>query len=183
MIILLDFETTGLTLHPRADLKKQPKAIEFGGLLLDADGKWVEEASIMINPGEPITEEITKITGITNDDLKDAPTFAEVLPQIERMFRQARMVVAHNLNFDKQILMGELARLGRVELFPWPKQEMCTVQLYREDYGRNPRLIELYERVMGKPLAQTHRALDDVKAMAEVFLAEELHTFLLPEAA
>lgn len=173
MIIVYDTETTGLTLHPNAEITKQPKMIEFGAVLMDRDGTIVEEASIMVNPGEQITDEITKITGITNDDLKGAPSFAEVLPQIRRIFEQATTVMAHNLPFDKAILRGELARIDCFD-FPWPERELCTVGLYKDGWGRNPRLIELYESVMGKPLAQTHRALDDVKALVEIIQAEEL---------
>lgn len=172
--LIFDTETTGLTLHPEADLGLQPRMIEFGGVLLSLrDGSILVEASILINPGEPLTEEIVKITGITDDLLKDAPPFAAVLPQIEMLFRSAQCVVAHNLPFDRAILRGELRRANRTE-FPWPPREMCTVGLYKEAWGRNPRLAELYEFVMGRPLEQTHRALDDVKAMVEVIQKEEL---------
>jgi len=173
MIIVYDTETTGLTLHPDAPVTKQPKCIEFGGVLLDRNGRVVEEASILINPGEQLSAEITKITGITDADLVDAPPFAEVLPQLRRLFAEADTVMAHNLPFDKAILRGELARLNVYD-FIWPKRELCTVGLYKDQWGRNPRLIELYESVMGKPLAQTHRALDDVHALVEIIQKEEL---------
>lgn len=173
-VLLFDTETTGLTLHPNVDVSKQPRVIEFGGLLLDVGRRIViEEVSMLINPGEPITEEITSITGITNDDLKDAPSFVECLPQLRRFFADASMAVAHNLPFDKAILMGELKRAGAAD-FPWPKQELCTVGVFTDEWGRNPKLTELYEKVMGKPLEQTHRALDDVKALLQIFLATEL---------
>ena len=82
-------------------------------------------------------------------------------------------MVAHNLPFDKAIIRGELARCG-IEDFPWPERELCTVGLHRDAWGRNPRLVELYESVMGKPLAQTHRALDDANALVEIIQKEEL---------
>ena len=173
MIIVIDWETSGLTLHPDAPVHKQPRAIEFGGALLDRNGVVVEEASILINPGEPISAEITKITGITDADLVGAPSFAEVLPQLRRLFAEADTVMAHNLPFDKAILRGELARLD-VHDFIWPKRELCTVGLYKDQWGRNPRLPELYEAVIGEPLAQTHRALDDVHALVEIIQKEEL---------
>ncbi len=174
LLLGYDTETTGLTLHPDADYRKQPRIIEFGGALMDMDtGEIVEEASILIHPGELISDEITKITGITNDDLKDAPTFIQVLPQLRRLFEQATSVVAHNLPFDKAIIRGELKRANVLD-FPWPERELCTVGAYKEFWGYNPKLTLLYEHVMGKPLAQTHRALEDVKAMMEIVRAEEL---------
>jgi len=177
MIIVFDTETTGLTLHPRAPLEKQPRMIEFGAALLDERGETVEEASMLCNPRIPITPEITKITGLTDADVRTAPTFGELLPQLRRLFGEARCVMAHNLPFDRAILRGELARLG-VEDFPWPGQELCTVQLYADAWGRNPRLVELYAAVTGHPLAQTHRALDDVRALVEVVRKEQLWTLL-----
>lgn len=174
MIILIDWETTGLTLHPDAPVHKQPKAIEFGGIALDpATGAVVRELSQLINPGEPVSAEITKITGITNEQLVGQPTFAEFLPQLREFFLGGTCTVAHNLPFDKSILMHELKRLGVTD-FPWPERELCTVGVYKDSWGRNPRLIELYPAVMGKPLEQTHRALDDVRALVEIFQKEQL---------
>src|SRR5690606_26055845 len=133
----------------------------------------IEEASILVNPGVPLEPIITKITGLTDDDLASEPPLADVLPQIWRLFEAAGCVVAHNLPFDKGVLRGELRRLAIAE-WPWPPKEVCTVGLYKEIWGRNPKLLELYEEVMGKPLAQTHRALEDVQAMVEIIQKEEL---------
>jgi hypothetical protein len=66
-----------------------------------------------------------------------------------------------------------LARLNELEV-PWPEIELCTVGLHKDDWGRNPKLIELYAATMGKPLAQTHRALDDVMALVEIIQKAEL---------
>jgi len=174
MIIVFDTETTGLTLHPQAEVRKQPRMIEFGAALLDLKtGEVRDTLNILINPQEPLTPEIVKITGITDDELKDAYPFSTALPAIRLMFSQANCVMAHNLPFDRAILRGELARLNELE-FPWPEREICTVGLHKDDWGRNPKLTELYEATMGKPLAQTHRALDDVMALVEIIQKAEL---------
>lgn len=180
MILVFDTETTGLTLHPDADYRKQPRMIEFGGVLLGARGAVEAELSVLVNPGEPLTPEITKITGITDADLADALPFAEVLPQLRLMFNGATAVVAHNLPFDRAIVQGELRRLNPelATTLRWPAREMCTVGLYAPDWGRNPRLVELYEATMGKPLRQTHRALEDVQALVEIIQQEQLWRFL-----
>lgn len=171
MFLIFDWETTGLTNHPSAST--QPKPIEFGGVLLDASGVEVESLGALVHPGEPITEEITKITGITNQMLDGQPTFAEFLPQLRAFFSKAEVMIAHNLPFDRQILLSALERNGVAD-FPWPKRSFCTVQLYAEEFGYGPRLIQLYEAKLGKPLAQTHRATDDCRALAEVFVSERL---------
>lgn len=171
-IMVFDTETTGLTLHQHAALTKQPRIIEFGGIILDG-GEVVEELSFLIDPQESITEEITKITGLTDADLRGKPVFAALVPELERAFGSCGRVMAHNLPFDKAMMMNDLQRAG-IKHFPWPERETCTVGLYREQWGRNPKLLELYADIMGKPLAQTHRALDDVKALVEIIQEEEL---------
>lgn len=180
LIVVFDTETTGLTLHPDAPLAKQPKIIELGAALLNRKGEVVETLSQLVHPGEEITDEITKITGITNEALKDAPGFERCLPQLRHIFEQAFAVFAHNLPFDKAMLTNDLRRVTSVA-FPWPKQEYCTVGLHRDQWGRNPRLIELYEWAMGKPLPQTHRALDDVMALVEVITTLGLHELAFDE--
>jgi DNA polymerase III epsilon subunit-like protein len=171
-MIVFDFETTGLTLHPDAPLERQPRAIEFGAALIEGT-EILRTINLMINPGEPISAEITKITGITDDDVRDAPGFSDVLPQIADIFGQADCAVAHNLPFDRAILRYELARL-QCGVFPWPAKELCTVGINKEFWGKNPRLIELFEEVAGRPYAQTHRALDDVMALVEIVQIQKL---------
>ena len=180
-IAVFDTETTGLTLHPDADLRKTPRCIEFGGVILSGkDGSIIHECNWLIDPEEDITEEITKITGITTADVRGQQTFAQRVPQIAMYFEMAGAVMAHNLPFDRSIIFGEMARAfpdGDRRRHPpawWPSNELCTVGLYREQWGRNPRLIELYPHILGKPLAQTHRALDDVKALVEIIQHEKL---------
>jgi len=180
LILVFDTETTGLTLHPDAPLHKQPKIIEIGIALLDRNGAIVETINHLIDPQEQITEEITKITGITNDDLKGAFTFAQALPSIRNAFERASAVFAHNLPFDKAMLKNELARAAVYD-FPWPKNEYCTVGIHKEQWGRNPKLTELYEFATGVPLPQTHRALDDVLALVDAMLALDLHTVAFSE--
>lgn len=174
LIVVFDTETTGLPLHPDAPLDKQPKIIELGAALLDSDGKVVDTFQQLLHPGEEITDEITKITGITNDQLKDQPKFGDVLPQLREFFGRAFAVFAHNLPFDKKLLHYDLRRVG-CEDFPWPQQEYCTIGLHRSIWGRNMKMTELYEHALNKPLPQTHRALDDVQALVEIIQALELH--------
>lgn len=180
LIVVFDTETTGLTLHPNAPIAKQPKIIELGAALVDRNGQVVETLSQLVHPGEAITDEITKITGITNADLVGAPVFGSTLPQLRHIFSQAFAVFAHNLPFDKTMLRNDLARVDCLD-FPWPEQEYCTVGIHKEQWGRNPKLIELYAWAIGKPLPQTHRALDDVMALVEVIVALDLHTMAFEE--
>lgn len=131
------------------------------------------EASWLINPGELITPEITKITGITNEMVAEKPLFHVVLPDIRRAFEGVDMFIAHNATFDIDCLKHELQRAGCTD-FPWPPESMCTVQEYVHLFARRPKLTELYEHMLGKPLKQQHRALGDVRALVEIVLQQEL---------
>jgi DNA polymerase III epsilon subunit-like protein len=164
-----DTETTGLILPNVADLDKQPRIIEFALSSLDRQYNIISDHVWLINPGIPITDEITKITGLTDADLKDAPSFIEVLPEIAAVVRQQDRIIAHNAPFDHGMLVNELKRLGLEFKFPYPQEWVCTVQLAHElIYGRRARMIELYKDTMGRELDQTHRALDDVHALVEI---------------
>ena len=174
MILVFDTETTGLTLHPDAPLAKQPQMIEFGAVLLSREtGEVVEEYNSLVNPGVSLPPEITRITGLRDEDLVGAPSFEGIMPEVFRLFEKSTCLMAHNLPFDIAILRGELARYNVIN-WPWPDYELCTVGVYRDIWGRNPRLLELYEHVLGRPLAQTHRALDDVLALVEIIQKENL---------
>jgi len=153
-LIIYDTETTGLVKHPYAPLTKQPRMIEFGAAALSLkDGKVVKKFKQLINPGEPVTAEITRITGIANDDL-----------------------LAHNEPFDRAIIDYELRRAKRE--FKWP-QTFCTIGLYRALWGRDMKLTELYQSIVGKELDQKHRALSDVEALVEIVQKEKLWKVLV----
>lgn len=176
--LIFDTETTGIPKHPNAKMKVQPRIIEFGAVLVDVDCRVLEEFSILIQPEERLEPIITKITGLTDNDLAGRPLFKEVLVEVQRAFSSADLMIAHNLPFDVNMIQLELQRLGKENEFTWPAAGLCTVQEFAEFYGRRPRLIQLYEDTLGKPLAQTHRASDDCIALAEIISKKGiLHDF------
>lgn len=168
--LIFDTETTGLVLHPRAKDELQPRIIEWGGLLVDGAGNELEELDVLINPGMPLQPVITKITGITDDDLRGQPPFSAVMPLVYNMFKRADVLIAHNLPFDRRMMELELSRANALDEWPWPRIMLCTVQEHAEEWGHRPKLTELYEYYTGTRLAQSHRAIDDVRALKEVCL-------------
>jgi DNA polymerase III subunit epsilon len=169
--LIFDTETTGLILHPAAKDELQPHIIEWGGLLVDERGNELEELDLLINPGQAVSAEITKITGITNEDLVGQLPFSAAALIIKALFIAADVLIAHNLPFDAGMMKLDLKRVGMFEDWPWPRINICTVQEHAEEWGKRPKLTELYEHYTGRPLAQTHRALDDVRALKEVCIA------------
>ena len=168
--IVFDTETTGLTVPSASDLSKQPRIIELACAVIE-DNKIVSEHSWMIWPEQDVSAEITKITGITNEMLKGKPLFRQVLGEVEEVFGGSDFLIAHNAPFDTALLTYELQRCARTG-FPWPKETICTVQEYIHLFGYRPKLTELYEKIIGRPLLQTHRALDDVNALCEIVIKE-----------
>lgn len=175
-ILVFDTETTGIPLHPNAPMRLQPHIIEFAAAMVDETGELLDEIVQLFDPGVKLEPIITKITGLTDADLRGQPVFGECYELLRSWFAEADAYVAHNLPFDRTMVELELERLRligrRVSDWRWPAIPICTVQENAEEWGRRPRLIELYEDVMGEPLAQTHRALDDVEALVQVCLRQ-----------
>jgi len=146
----------------------QPKVIEIGAIKAHENGH-VEEWSELIDPEQEISAEITKITGIKPEQLKGKRKFIEILPELAEFFIGSQTLVAHNLAFDRDVLYYELLRHGWERRFPFPPNQVCTVDSTMHIKGRRLKLVELYEITQGKKLDQTHRALDDVKALYECY--------------
>jgi len=171
-----DTETTGLTLPSVITKEAQPRIIDFAAIKLSrTTGEEVARYQTLINPECALPSEITKITGYTDADLCDAPRFAEVLPGIIDFFLGTRSMLSHNLPFDKAMLRYELERLDRLTSFPWPPQQLCSVAMYATELGKRPRLTDLYERIIGKKLDQTHTAMDDTEALVAIVRKERLY--------
>lgn len=170
-IAVFDTETTGLPIHRRAKIEKQPYIIEWAVAHIDG-GKVTDTFTTLIKPPVSISEEITKITGLADADVADAPSFEEAMPIVVASLAGCDVLVAHNLPFDESLLRFELARIG-VDI-ALPETKICTAQLYFDQYGKRVRMQELYELKLGKPLEQTHRALDDVMALCEIVIADKL---------
>lgn len=91
----------------------------------------------LVNPGRPIPAVITRITGITTAMVAQAPTFPDIVDDIRRALA-GRVLVAHNLRFDRGFLAAELHRAADLVL---SGPSLCTVRLARrlvrgpESYG------------------------------------------------
>ncbi len=94
-IVVLDLETTGTS--PSDD-----RITEIGAVRL-IDGKVIEKFSTMVNPERKIPEIVVELTGITDEMVANAPTFAEVAGDIYK-FCYGSIIVAHNIGFDYPFL-------------------------------------------------------------------------------
>jgi DNA polymerase-3 subunit epsilon len=168
-MILFDTETTGLPKPMSVPLDQQPRICEIAILVLnDETLEEVANYESFIKPGIPMPPDASKINGITDAMLKDAPTFARALPFIEDLFLGQRAAAAHNCGFDMGLLELELRRLGREFLFPWPSRRLCTVELTMDIRNRRMKQEELYQHYFNRPAHQTHRAMGDVRQLLDI---------------
>jgi DNA polymerase-3 subunit alpha (Gram-positive type) len=156
--VVLDIETTGLS-------AENDRITEIGAVKIK-EGKIADEFSAFVNPGIPIPEHITKLTGITDDMVKDAGNIAEVLPQFLD-FAGSAAIVAHNAMFD----MGFIRLNARLISLKVANPVLDTLQLCRQmfpDLGRYK--LNLVAKHLGVSLDHHHRAVNDSRATAEIFI-------------
>ena len=160
-VACVDLETTGGTAESH-------RIIEVGIVLLDG-GVVVEQWSSLVDPGRRIPPSIEAFTGITNDMVAGAPSFAELREEVRRRLA-GRLFVAHNARFDYGFVRSEFRRLG--ERFAAPV--LCTVRLSRalHDAPGRHNLDALIER-HGLECADRHRALGDAAVLPPLLAALE----------
>lgn len=157
--VVFDIETTGLS-------KEKEMITEIGAVKV-ADGKIIDRFSTFVNPQRPISAEITKLTGITDDMVKDAPTIENVLPEFLK-FCEDTVLVAHNASFDTGFIRIAAERAGLGELH---HTIVDTLELTRALLPElNKHKLDIVCEYLGVTLNGHHRAVNDAEATAEVFI-------------
>ncbi len=153
---VVDIETTG----GRAG---NHRITEIGIVKLKGDtriGQW----QTLLNPQRHIPANITRLTGIDNALVKDAPIFAEIADELAAEL-EGCVFVAHNVNFDYQFIRQEFERMER--RFRLPK--LCTVQQMRKAVpGLKSYSLANLTAHFGIDMQRHHRALSDAHAAAEL---------------
>lgn len=177
MLIVFDLETTGLPKAEGSDLDMQPKIIEFGAIKLTEELIEVDRLEFFCNPKHMLDPKITKITGITDDMLKDQKPFIANLDRLNEFFLGTKRMFAHNLGFDRKILKFELERLDKVTSFPWPYEHTCTVEVGQRVWGKMRKLGDIYEELFEEKIEGSHRSMNDVEATLRIidWYAKEGH--------
>ena len=102
--VVFDTETTGFS--PTTDRIVELGAVKF------RNGEVVEEKSWLINPGRKIPYWATKVHGITDEEVKNEPAFADIYPEFLE-FISGSVLIAHNAKFDISFVKAEATRAGR----------------------------------------------------------------------
>lgn len=166
-LLFMDFETTGLLKPSPVPLSKQPHAIEYYGCIVDCETLEIEsDFDTLIKPPIAITKEITKITGIKQEDVENAPKFVEVADKIKEQMAIAAKMVAHNASYDGEIAKIEFERLGEAIEIP---QLFCTVEQTYHILGHRQKLNDLHLHLFGEKFSGSHRAKEDVHALLRCY--------------
>lgn len=162
--LIFDTETTGLIDCHSMPLDKQPEVIELAATLIDLDtGETSRQIDHLFKPRHPASEEITRITGITNTMLAGALPFEAEAAMLKATIETADAVLAHNLSFDTEMLDFEYERLDK--RLEWPALRICTVEQTVHLMGYRLSLTALHDLLFKEPFPEAHRARTDVTAL------------------
>lgn len=167
-IAVIDTETTGR--EAQAD-----RIVEIG-IVIGVGGEIVKRVNWLVNPGIPIPDGAREVHGISDDDVKDCPSFAAIAPEIAAAL-QGTVPAAYNAPFDRAFVAAELTRSGlALDTFPscmrsevqWLDPLVWARELQKYEKGK--KLGDVAGR-LGIALENAHRASDDAEAALRVLYA------------
>ena len=163
-LIVFDLETTGLDFI-------RDRIIQISYIKVSPDGT-EERENIFVNPEKPIPHEVVELTGITNDDVKDAPTFKTIAPQLCEKFKGCDFAGYNSNHFDIPMLAEEFLRAG-ID-FDFSKVRLIDAQtIFHKMERRN--LAAAYKFYCGRKMEEdftAHRADEDTEATYRVLMGE-----------
>ncbi|KAF0230692.1 MAG: DNA polymerase III subunit [Beijerinckiaceae bacterium] len=159
--VVLDTETTGLD-------ATRARMLQVGAIRL-AKGRISEETLVqLVNPGVPIPTETIVVHGITDAMVKEAPSFTQFHPELDR-FLGKDVLIGHNIGFDLAILQSECRHAG----LRWTERPMLDTRLLAEiclpNFGGYS--LDKLAAQFGIHTAHRHDALADARMTAELYLA------------
>ena len=163
-LIVFDLETTGLDLV-------RDRIIQISYIKVLPRGKEQRE-NLLINPCKPIPQEVTELTGISNDDVKDAPSFKDVAQQLSEKMKDCDFAGYNSNHFDIPMLAEECLRAG-ID-FDFSKCRLIDAQtIFHKMERRN--LAAAYKFYCGRKMEEdftAHRADEDTEATYRVLMGE-----------
>ncbi len=180
MYLFIDCETTGLPKNWRApvtDLDNWPRVVQLAWARYDAKRRHLETKSYIVKPeGFTIPRDAQRVHGIsTSRALADGRSLMRVLKALRVAAQEADVLVAHNLQFDENVIAAEFLRL-RIDSPFRMKHRNCTM-IETTDFCRLPgpygykwpTLAELHWSLFDEELEEAHDARIDVVACANCF--------------
>ena len=163
-IIFFDLETTGTNIL-------RDRIVEISYIKVMPSGNEIER-TLRVNPEMPIPAESTAIHHITDDDVKDSPTFKQIAQELANTFLGCDIAGFNSNRFDVPILMEEFLRAGvSIDL---SKRKFVDVQTIFHKMEQRT-LVAAYKFYCGKDLTEAHSANADTRATYEVLKAQLDH--------
>ena len=163
-LVIFDLETTGL------DIVKA-RIIQLSYIKVHPDG-CEERGNMLLNPEMPIPQFVTELTGISNEDVKDKPTFKQVSAQLANLFEGSDLGGFNSNGYDIPLLAEEFLRAG-ID-FDFSKCRMIdAMNIFRKMERRN--LAAAYKFYCGRKIEEdfeAHRADQDTEATYRVLMGE-----------
>lgn len=159
--VVFDLETTGLVNIPTGG--KMDTITEIGAVKI-IGGEIREKFTTLVNPERKLDDEIVRLTGITDDMVKNAPKIAQVIPDFYK-FCDGCLLVGHNVQFDYKFIQY----YGAQEEYMFEQKTYDTLSiaqsmLYLSNYKLNT-IADHYGIVFNH-----HRAWDDALTTAKIFI-------------
>ena len=160
--VVFDLETTGLNSSPSGG--NMDRIIEIGAYKI-IGGEIKESFSTFVNPGRRLSEEIVKLTGITQDMVDGAPAYEKVMPDFFK-FCQGAYLVGHNIaGFDFKFVDYYCAQLGyHLERKVFDTIPLSQELLFLSNYKLNT-VADHFNITFNH-----HRAVDDALVTAKIFI-------------
>ena len=160
-LIFFDLETTGVN-------AAKDKIVEISYITVYPNGK-EESNTIRINPGRHIPEEATAVHHITDDDVKNCPSFKDVAKELSRVFEGCDIAGFNSNRFDLPLLVEEFLAAGvNIDM---TKRKFIDVQTIFHKMEQRT-LVAAYKFYCGKNLEDAHSADADTRATYEVLKAQ-----------
>ncbi len=157
-LVFFDIESTGLNVM-------KDRILQIALIKYPKGSSVPEEFSTLINPGIPISEEAYAVHGISNEMVRNKPTFSQLADKIFQFIGNADLSGYNSDRFDIPMLMEEFARCGMH--FDVDKRNLIDVQ--KIFYKMEPRTLKAaYKLYCDGDLSDAHDALADTKATVEV---------------
>jgi tetratricopeptide (TPR) repeat protein len=180
--LFFDTETTGLPLNPDApasDRGNWPRIVQIAWALYK-NGTKVSSSDFIIKPeGFVVPADAANIHGITTERAeRDGVPLQVVLSEFQNAVERADFLVAHNMSFDEKIVGAELLRKNMPDALSTKKKictkegstNFCAIPSITGHSGYKwPTLSELYYKLFGIRLDNTHDAVADVNATVKCF--------------
>jgi DNA polymerase-3 subunit epsilon len=160
-IVFFDLETTGVNVAT-------DRIVELSYIKVFPDGS-EESKTMRINPGMPIPPQTTAVHGISDEDVKDCPSFKDLAKELGRVFRDCDMAGFNSNKFDVPLLVEEFLRCG--EDIDLRKTKFVDVQNIFHKMERRS-LVAAYKFYCDKDLENAHSAMADTRATLEVLEAQ-----------